>query len=214
MTVVQNPLIGRASGKLNNVIFQTSYEKNIIRSRPAAYRDAGSETQLAQRNRFLECLRYTQKLLPAARTGLAAYGRTKSVYSYLLGYIMKNAWTLQGGVYKVDPNLCITSKGDLLGFSNLHAEPSAGMIVEFLWSDNSGQQHALPTDFVYAVFFCNAKNEATYSLREMVRDDISMQTTFPESWNSEVVQCWFFFKDQYSSLVSNSEYLEVVPFIV
>ena len=212
MAQVQNPLIGRASGRLNNVVFQTSYEKNIIRSRPAAYRDASSETQLAQRNRFTECLRYTRKLLPAARTGLAAYGKTKSVYSYLLGYIMKNAWTLQGGVYKVDPNLCITSKGDLLGFSNLHAEPDQGMIVEFFWGDNSGQQNAQPTDFVYAVFFCNELNQAQYSLRVMVRDDLSLQVVFPGEWGQKIVQCWLFFKDQYSTLVSNSEYLEVVPY--
>jgi len=213
MTVVQNPLIGRASGKLNNVIFQTSYEKNIIRSRPAAYRDAGSETQLAQRNRFLECLRYTRKLLPAARTGLAAYGRTKSVYAYLLGYIMKYAWTLQGGVYKVDPNLCITSKGDLLGFSNLHCEPAGNMGGSYFWTSNTGQQNALGDDRVYAVLFCSQLNEAIYYLNIWERDEAEGAWSLPATWNGKVVQSWLFFKGLSSSLVCNSEYVEFVPFI-
>lgn len=34
MAIVQNPIIGRSSGKLANVIFYTVLEKNIIRSKP------------------------------------------------------------------------------------------------------------------------------------------------------------------------------------
>lgn len=213
MSIVQNPLIGRASGKMSNVIFQTSYDKNVIRSRPVAYRDAETQTQLVQRNRFSECLKYTQKLLPAARTGLARAALNKSVYNYLLSYIMKNAWTLQGGVYKVDPNLVIDSRGDLAGFVNFFSTPQVAMAVDFEWSENTGTGNYSDDDTIYAVFYCKLLEQVQYSLATWIRSEGLATAVFPESWNGQIVQSYWFLKSINSTEVSNTLYEEFIPLI-
>jgi hypothetical protein len=50
--IVQNPLIGRASGSFTNAIFAKNYQKNIVRSKPVQIMDKKSPTQLIQRSWF------------------------------------------------------------------------------------------------------------------------------------------------------------------
>jgi len=42
MAIIQNPLIGRAKRQAGGMVFQTVFEKNIMRSKPFIYRDKKS----------------------------------------------------------------------------------------------------------------------------------------------------------------------------
>ena len=54
MAIIQNPLIGRAKRQAGGMVFQTVFEKNIMRSKPFIYRDKKSDQQLLVRQCFLD----------------------------------------------------------------------------------------------------------------------------------------------------------------
>lgn len=64
MAIIQNPIIGRAKRQAGGMVFQTVFEKNIMRSKPFIYRDKKSEQQLLVRQCFLDAFNWTKLMKP------------------------------------------------------------------------------------------------------------------------------------------------------
>ena len=99
---VQNPLTGRSSGKFASAIFSTVYGNNIVRSKPVEVRDAKTEAQLAQREKFSVALSWIKMFLTVIRTGFATLAVGKSAYSAALSWYLNNGITGSPGSYAID----------------------------------------------------------------------------------------------------------------
>ncbi len=82
MAIVQNPLIGRASGSFSNVTFLTRYGKNIIKSKSLGSNLPPSASQLSQRNKFGNAVAFYKKnqaflnfFLSAMVTNMSAFNK-------------------------------------------------------------------------------------------------------------------------------------------
>jgi len=67
MSVVQNPIIGRAKGKYSSTIFGKWKSKNIIRTKPISFNTSYVTPLVNQRKKFTACLALARQLTASLR---------------------------------------------------------------------------------------------------------------------------------------------------
>lgn len=104
MSVVQNPIIGRSSGKFANAIFQTQYNRNILRSKPLQVSQPNSKAQIHSRAEFKlagELAGHMNKF--TNRLYLASSYRMPAA-AVVVKWLINNAISTSGEDVILDPN--------------------------------------------------------------------------------------------------------------
>jgi hypothetical protein len=99
--ISQNPVIGRASGSLSNIICQTIYDKNVIRSKPVKVRDAKSTGQISQRSKLSTVMRFITPQMYIFRNSFANQVNNNSVYNAVVSYYMRNLLEWSGSQWTI-----------------------------------------------------------------------------------------------------------------
>ena len=91
MAIVQNPLIGRASGSVGNIVFQTQYGQNTIRSKPIFVTPNNTPARMLWRSKMSTIC----KIIGIASSAIISYA-PKAVAeccttSYMIGSFLKYA---------------------------------------------------------------------------------------------------------------------------
>jgi len=114
MSVVQNPLIGRASGKFSNAIFQKWKNLNIIRSKPLTVANPQSPAQTMRRGMFSTAVDVARDIAPIITIGFNGFKATLTwmnvfINRSFLGFITPGIAPL----FTVDTSLLIISDGPM-----------------------------------------------------------------------------------------------------
>ena len=91
MAKVQNPLIGRASGKFAGAVFSTLYGQNIVRSMPVSTPVSQSDAAKLVRQKFAAVSEPIKAGLPFWNDVYGDVSLNMPVYSHLVGYAFRNA---------------------------------------------------------------------------------------------------------------------------
>jgi hypothetical protein len=113
MAIVQNPIVGRSSGKFGNAIFSKNYTKNVLRSKPIEVVDAGSDAQLAQRHNMSVVVAFVSDLLAFIRAGFRGYTTNMSAFALAIAANLPAGLKSVGINSKIDPSYAELSRGNL-----------------------------------------------------------------------------------------------------
>jgi hypothetical protein len=207
MAITQNPLIGRSSGKFAGAVFSTSYGKNIIRSKPVEVRDAQSESQVNQRNKFKVAQQWVIMFLSIIRTGFANYKTNMSAYAAALGWYLKNAVVDSGGTWVIDYANAVFSFGELLPESSVSILSATPTGLSLSLSNSSGNGNALASDIPIMIAYCPTTQALLIYNSEDKREDqwCAVDTTlFSEG---DLIHVWAFWVREDGSMISDTIYV-------
>lgn len=151
MAIVQNPIVGRSSGKLANVIFSKSYNKNVLRSKPIEVRDKKSTTQLTQRAKFTAVQTTIASLLSLVRLGYKGYQQDMSAYAYAMKKNLPEAIAGSYPNFTIDPAKLELSDGNLQQFNTLALEDASADNAAFTWESDVDDETAHSSDTLNVV---------------------------------------------------------------
>ena len=207
MAVVQNPIIGRARGKYGPAIFQTVYQKNILRSKPLIYRDPASPAQQLQRAKFQLATFFISKNLIPFRIGYANASPFRSAYSSALSYFINNSMQLNNSTWSINYPQIKFSDGSLPGFLYPLIDAYDNTFLRVSFEDNSGAGGASEEDIGHMIVFNSQMTQFYYVQTPHARSARSMQVTLNNWPATENAHVYIFATQSTGNQVSNSVYL-------
>ena len=130
MAKPQNPIIGRTKGQAGGMVFSTVFGQNVMRSRPASYRDANTASQQSNRSfmrLIAKALSTIKILLPSLfikpPVGMAPYSKVVSQVRNAIKSLPENVTT---GIHSI--RLGSFSRTDLVTDTDTIAITGGGTI--------------------------------------------------------------------------------------
>src|SRR5574344_1175407 len=90
MAIVQNTLIGKASGSVGGTTFTSWKGKNVLKSKPAQVANPRTAAQTAQRTKFIGAVASYRQMAPVVQQGFAGLAVGKSAYNAYASENIKN----------------------------------------------------------------------------------------------------------------------------
>lgn len=216
MSVVQNPIIGRASGKFSTAILQKWKNKNVLRSKPLTVANPKTPAQTMRRSMFSALVEIGRNISPILIIGFNGF---KSTLTWMNVFLQKNLDTfIVPGVapnFMMVPTEGIISQGPLTITpitSVLGVDGSATVTVTYPTILSAPDQAA--TDFAHLVVFNFTQELTTYAVgsSSRCRADGSITLTMPaNSVSGDQLYAYLFFERADGSMVSSNT---VASFIV
>lgn len=207
MSVVQNPIIGRASGKFSTAIFQKWKNKNVLRSKPLTVANPDTVNQQMRRGMFKACVALARYLSPVLIVGFSTF---KATLTWMNVFIKENngVFTLPATApsFTEDYSGLIISSGpmSITAIDSITAT-DASPTVTIAYSNTTGAPDQSLSDPAYAVVINETQGNIAYSLGSKLRSDGSVALTMPaNSASSDVIYAYLFFQASDGSMVSNS----------
>lgn len=136
MSVVQNPLIGRARQKLGGTVFTTWKGINVIKGKPLTVANPKTDGQLMRRSALTQIVEIGRKIAGAINFGFKEQAVRKSAFNAFVGYCLKNAFN-----YSSPPTATVVPADILVSQGTISATPIAALtavsgtdIAKFTWS--------------------------------------------------------------------------------
>lgn len=92
MSVVQNPLIGRARQKLGGTVFTTWKGLNVIKGRPLTVANPRTDAQLMRRSALSQMVAIGRTISAAIALGFKEQAVFKSAFNAFTGYNLRNSF--------------------------------------------------------------------------------------------------------------------------
>jgi hypothetical protein len=110
MAIVENPKIGRASGKIGNVVFATQFGKNTLRSKPVNVKNPRTPAQMLIRNRVKKLVPLFSHLLNNINAAYAGSVQNRSPYNLVMSVNLKCCFV--NDTTTIDPGLFVLCDND------------------------------------------------------------------------------------------------------
>lgn len=104
MSVTQNPISGRSSGKYANAIFQTQYGRNILRSKPLTVNQPNTKAQLHSQAEFRLAGTLAGAMNPFISKLYLASSVRMPAAAVVVKWLINNAISTVGDQVILDPN--------------------------------------------------------------------------------------------------------------
>lgn len=162
----QNPLIGRASQKFSNAIFQTWKGINVVRSKPLEVANPQSPAQTVQRNKFGAMVALARQYLQTARLGLRSQAVRQSEYNAFISLNIDLQDSDGSGIDISVSEQIIGARGTLAP-----VEPGTASTTSTTFSTtwNNDRFGAAPTDQVCIGVFYQDVDGKVVAYRELTR---------------------------------------------
>lgn len=203
MAVVQNTLIGRAKGRVGNLVFRTHKGQNIISQKAEIVANPRSGQQQANRSRFTMLMALGLLLRPIIALGFKEYsGRLSwlNKFQSTNSYSDVLIWDAINSEWQQDLNKVVISEGSLHQ-TELTADSATATTVTANW-DNTVVANQSANDKFYGVAF--SESETIYSLGTAERGNSSALFTFLTSNAGNSVTIVGYFINNAGVIVSNS----------
>jgi hypothetical protein len=211
MATFEKGILGGFSGKVGNVVGSRWRGKNVMRSLPQRGNYTPTEDQLLQRARFKTVVAF---LTPIKSVLSAYFGKKqgdKSTYNLATSYHLTEALIeLPLGVFIMNYQKVLISKGDLRGMDNPTLAAAANQVLNLAWVDNSGQGNAAATDTLLVVVFAPDVNLFQVYDGVATRDLATVQITLPAFMAGLEVETWASFVTANGKDAAISSYLGAV----
>jgi hypothetical protein len=206
MSVVQNPIVGRSSGKFSNAIFSKWKNKNTLRSKPLVVNQPNTPAQLTQRAVFKAAVSYTRQLLTFLRLSLKSVSSSMSEFNYFLKKLIP---AIDRTTFVLNPALMEElqfSSGVLPGFQNASADTPGPLGVSLVWDDDYLLPLRNTTDVAIFVSYNTVSGEFQF-----FDDDILFTaggaTIIPAGESGDATLVYILTADADRKVFSNSQYV-------
>jgi hypothetical protein len=135
MGKLKSGILGGVKGKIGNVVGSSWKGIDYLKTLPASYSDAKTETQVNNRSKFLTVVRFLQPLTEVLRVGYKSLAVKKSAFNAATSYHYKNAIMGEYPDVSMDYSKVMMSKGNLRGADNALASSSAATKLNLSWTD-------------------------------------------------------------------------------
>lgn len=216
MAIVQNPIIGKASGSVGGVTFTTWKGKNVLKSKPTSVSNPDTPAQKTQRSKLTLIVSVYRLIAAMVVIGFENLAIGKSIYNAFVSQNIQDA-TLGSAVGPATlvPENLLVSKGTIgsTPITSVITEGTGdGIAVEFGAAIPVG---GASTDLGYGLAYNRNKDHWYFSTVADARSEgaISLFNDLDISIG-DVMDVYIFFKSATSSDVSDSTYLEytvVIP---
>lgn len=208
MAIVQNPIIGKASGSVGGVTFTTWKGKNVLKSKPTSVANPNTPGQKTQRSKLTLIVLIYRLIAGVIAIGYENLAIGKSVYNAFVSQNIQDA-TLGSSttVATLIPASLMVSKGTI-GTTPLVAVTIEGLgdgaALEFGDTIPVGGNNA---DGSYGVLWNETQNVWVTNTTVDTRLDAVVVIPYPLNFvNGDVIHAWLFFKSSTNSDVSDSAY--------
>lgn len=132
MAIVQNPIIGRASGKLGNAVFAKQFSKNTARSQAMTINDANSEGQQDQRGKMKQIGHLIMMIVATLIAYLPKSLSDMPFGSWLVKSLAKaSTFVLSTGVFTFDFSKLVGGPVSFFGSNAMTAKDGVDMDIVF-----------------------------------------------------------------------------------
>ncbi len=207
MARIANGILGGFSGKVGTVVGSSWNSINYMRSLAASYSDAKSETQVCQRGKFTQAVRFLKAMPKFIRVGFGNHARGQSAYSEAMSYLLRYAAEGCGEEATLNYDKVLVSRGSLMtaGGASVSADGSS---LTFTWTDNSGVGNAMADDVALVLAYDKERQEAVYDLSAATRADGTAGLTLPSHWADDALAVYLGFCSADGKEVANSVCLQ------
>lgn len=153
MAVVQNPIVGKASGSVGNITFAGWKGKNIMKTKAENSYSNPTQSQLNNNEKFAVMIAFYRTISSIVLSGFKAMAIGKSEYN---AFMQENPYSdvVEGtpGAYLVSTELLKVAKGPELisALGTVEKAASGANSIEITWSDTTS---LAPTTPLVAVAF-------------------------------------------------------------
>lgn len=213
MAKFKRGILGGFHGKVGTVIGSRWKNVNVMRAMPEHVRDARSEKQLAQREKFRVVSSFLKLTRPFIRAGFeisssANYSSNNRALSYNLRYGVTGAYP-EPGITLDFPSVRV-AEGSLEGALNATAKAGGSGGLDISWEDNSGIANAKAEDTVMLLAYSEQHEQAVANTEAANREDGAATLSLPDAiddGSGATLHVWIAFRNSASEISSNSAYL-------
>lgn len=209
MSVVQNPIVGRSSGKFSNAIFSKWKSKNTLRSKPLVVNQPNTDAQLEQRNAFKAAVAYARSILFFLRFSLKSISIDMSEFNT---FIRKNVGNIASPSFKFNPAAVadlVFSAGTLPPLTVVDIPSVAGLDLTFEW-DNTYLTELRNVNDEVSIIIYNITTD-TIVIHEGVALFTAGTVTFQANASAgDSVACYICTHSALRTDYSNSQYVDTV----
>ena len=190
MARLKEGIFGGFSGQVGNIIGSSCRGVDYIKSAPAKMTNPRTKGQTIQRSSFVVTQNFLRTMIPIIRIGFKDYAIDgKSAFNAAMSYNTINVLISRGSLCP-SPVINATATDDLL---------------QFEW-DPILNENAKSTDQVMVIAHNATKGESVFDVNAGKRINASTYLNMPSHWNGDVIETYIAFKNEESTLVSNSYY--------
>lgn len=162
MSVVQNPIVGRSSGKFSNAIFSKWKSKNTLRSKPLVVHQPNSPAQLTQRSVFALMVSYARSIISELRFSLKYSASDMSEFN---AFIKKNMHLVDSDELNMPfPSLrdLVFASGPLPGLADVVLSYVSGLTCPISWDDSYFASERENQDLIQLFFYNFTQNVVSF----------------------------------------------------
>lgn len=211
LTIVQNPLIGRAKKSLANTTFTTWKGLNVLKSKPISVEDPQTDGQITQRLRMTGIVAFYRMISSAVQLGFKERAIGKSEYNAFVSanIIAGTSVSLPSTVTLVYSAISV-ALGTIYQTVMTSVTPSAaGDTVTFVWDGAELLPGQSATDKFNAVIKGSNNSLVVLSLEGAARTAGTEVVTVTGLDATDVLECYTFFTKADGSKSSDSTYNQV-----
>jgi len=213
MAILKNGLLGNSKKAIGNLVTYVSKGQQIARTKAANFKDAKTEEQIVTRNKLTAIVEMFRLISPAVKVSFPEAPQTWSAYNQFVSLNTKKACVVVGSDVSIDFSQIQTAKGSLLKPSNVEASASAGGLVQVIFDDNTNNTTGFATDKLVATLYNQDKNEAAFSLLEVIRNEGGVDINTPADWAGDEVSIYINFVSADMAKASDSVYVTDVTIL-
>lgn len=151
MSVVQNPIVGRSSGKFSNAIFSKWKSKNTLRSKPLVVNQPNTNEQIVQRTKFSYAVLYARTILFYIRLSFASLSQSMSEFNMWIKKNIAYVDEATGQFHAANMADLTFSSGPLPGFTGLNTVQTVGHGLTVTWSPSYLPELRATSDIVQLI---------------------------------------------------------------
>lgn len=165
MSVVQNPLIGRARQKLGGTVFSTWKGINVIKGKPLTVANPRTDNQLMRRSALTQMVAIGRSIYGAVFLGFKEQAVRKSQFNAFTGYNLKNAFDYSGAPdATLLPDDLLVSQGTITPATPTAITATAATgIVNVEWPTSASLPGQGANDRVYCVLYNSTQDKWYFS---------------------------------------------------
>jgi hypothetical protein len=204
MGKIKQGILGGFSGTVGAVVGGSWKGIDYIRSSASSVSNPRTPGQVAQREKFAIIMAFLLPLTAWLVIGFKSLAVKMTAFNAAMSYNVQNAIMGFPGMYSVNFNTALVSKGHLEPASNDNGSFGAGHTITLTWDDNTGNGNALATDKAIVVAYNeNTKSALIFNTAD-TRATETTTITVDVSWIGNTTYAYLLFIKSDDSMISNS----------
>ncbi len=200
-------ILGAFSGKVGPVVGASWRGKEVLRSLPRRANRTATPNQALQRLKFSTVTSFLNPFYPVLSRYYGNNTGEKTRLNQAMSYHIKEAMVYNEPVFDMVYNKVLIAKGDLTGIQAGVISSTDPSTVSIVWSDNSGEGEAKPTDKLVIALYEPTLKSTVYSLSVAVRSALTGAILVPTSLTGLTVEVWGTFVSVDDKKYATSVYL-------